>query len=190
MLKTHQPKGLEISFNFTFKKSLLIGIYSLLSTIIWAQVPPCLSGWKYRTPVLVDNRTNPQALSAYQIEVIFNTQVLIANSKTRLDGADIRFVTKSGAVLPYCIENNTFNTSATKFWVKVPSLQASQLDSIYVFYGQPTASSIANPDTTFEFYDDFLGASVNERNWSICPSSDITITNGTATFNTKTKNTV
>jgi len=175
---------------FTFKKSMLIGIFTLISTLTWAQVPPCLSGWKYRTPVLIDNTNNPKSLSAFQVEVVFNTQDLIANNKTRLDGADIRFVTKSGAVLPYCVENNTFNTSTTKFWVKIPSLQASQLDSIYVFYGQPTASSIANPDTTFEFFDDFLGASVNEKNWSVCPSSDITITNGTATFNTKTHNTV
>jgi len=150
--------------------------------MLLAQDPPCLSGWNYRTPIIINNSSSTETLTDYQVSLEVNTSELIANGKARIDGGDMRFLDKDGEVLSFWIENNTYNTSETQFWVNVPELLASQSDTIYFFYGQPTAASIADGEATFELFDDFLGGTIDGSKWNICNANQINVAGGSATF--------
>ena len=72
------------------------------------------------------------------------------------DFDDFRFTDNDGTtLLSYWIENYTAAGSAI-VWVKVPSISASAEKTIYMYYGNPSATSAEDGDATFEFFDDFL----------------------------------
>jgi hypothetical protein len=50
--------------------------------------------------------------------------------------------------LNYWIESG-INTTTTKIWVKVPSIPASSSKTIYVYYGNPSATSLSSVANTF-----------------------------------------
>ncbi|RLF66849.1 MAG: hypothetical protein DRN30_01385 [Thermoplasmata archaeon] len=72
----------------------------------------------------------------------------------------------SEAKLPYWIENwDSANQQAT-IWVKVPSIPASGTATIYMYYGNPDATSESNGDEVFDFFDDFDGTELDTSKWS------------------------
>ena len=100
-----------------------------------------LQGWRYRRAILIDNTKNANALSDYQVPVTVNTAALIAEGKMMSDCRDIRFTDSDGQTpLPYWIESGV-NTASTLVWVKVPSIPASSTKTIYMYYGNPLATS-------------------------------------------------
>jgi hypothetical protein len=69
---------------------------------------------------------------------------------------DIRFADADGStLLSHWRESYTASTSAI-FWVKVPSVP-SGAKTIYMYYGNPSATSASNGTATFDFFDDFSG---------------------------------
>jgi hypothetical protein len=118
-----------------------------------------LSGWTYRRPITINNSSNSNALTDYQVLITLDTQSLISAGKMRSDGGDIRFTDSDGStLLNYWIETG-INTTSTKIWVKVPSIPASSTKTIYVYYGNPSATSQSNGSNTFIFFND--GSSLN-----------------------------
>jgi hypothetical protein len=98
-----------------------------------------LVGWSYRRPITISNSGG--ALTDYQVLVTLDTQSLISAGKMRSDCGDIRFTDSNGStLLNYWIESGC-NTASTKIWVKVPSIPASSSKTIYVYYGNPSATS-------------------------------------------------
>jgi hypothetical protein len=49
----------------------------------------------------------------------------------------------------------------SKFWVKVPSVPSGS-KTIYMYYGNPTATSASNGTNTFDFFDDFESGNLNK----------------------------
>jgi hypothetical protein len=137
----------------------------------------------YRKPITINNTQNSNTLTNYQVLVTIDTASLISVGKMRSDCGDIRFTDSDGAtVLNYWVESGC-NTASTKIWVKVPSITASSTKTIYLYYGNPSASSTSNGDAVFDFFDDFLGTSLNTTKWGATGaysigSSQITITTG------------
>jgi len=118
--------------------------------------PDWLSGWTYRKPITItDNSGND--LTDYQIQLTIDTASLISSNKLQSECQDIRFTKDDGTTkIPYWIESGC-NTSETKIWVKVPSIPANSDVTIYMYYGNPNASSESNGDNVFEFFDDATG---------------------------------
>jgi len=115
-------------------------------------------GWSYKRLITLDPAT-PEA--DYQVKVELNTSNF-DYSKAKADGGDLRFYQVDGTELNYWIEE--WNTSATStIWVKVV---ANNTDTIYMYYGNPSASSASDGDVTFEFFDDFEGTSLDTSKWS------------------------
>jgi len=101
------------------------------------------SVWGYRKPITISN--SGSALTDYQVLVILDTQSLISAGKMRSDCGDIRFTDSDGVTnLNYWLESGC-NTTSTKIWVKVPSIPASSTKTIYVYYGNPSATRADNP---------------------------------------------
>jgi hypothetical protein len=120
-----------------------------------------LGSWQYRRAINITSSLST-ALTDYQVLITLNTQTLISQGKMRDDCGDIRFALANGSLISYWIESGC-NTTSTRIWVKVPSIPANSNTTIYVYYGNPSATSLSNPDSTMELFDDFIVA--NTTKW-------------------------
>jgi hypothetical protein len=140
-----------------------------------------LTGWQYRRPITINNSSNSNSLTDYQISVTLNTQSLISAGKMRSDGGDIRFIDSNGTtLLNYWVESG-INTSSTYIWVKVPSIPANSTKTIYVYYGNSSATSQSNGDNTFVFFDDFDTDTIGTK-WNYTGSGSYSIANSIITL--------
>ena len=131
-----------------------------------APTPPDYSAWKYRARIRI---TNPTATAGYQHKL-----TLTWKPGMRSDFRDIRFAQQNGTNCPYWIESKTDRSTAT-VWIKVPS--ASQ-GLMFLYFGNGMAASASSGDTTFDFFDDFPGSSLDAAKWSII-TGDVGVTGGT-----------
>ncbi|MEM4773003.1 MAG: DUF2341 domain-containing protein [Nanoarchaeales archaeon] len=105
--------------------------------------------FKYRIPITIKENSGNN-LTDYQILVTLDTASLISQGKMRSDCGDIRFTDSDGiTLLNYWIEPNTCNTENTRIWVKVPYIPASSTKTIYLYYGNPEATSLSNVKDVF-----------------------------------------
>ena len=103
-----------------------------------------LVGWKYSKEIIIDNTGND---TSYENNLICIN--LTPNNfnfdKARFDGSDIRFTDSDGTtLLDYWIERYDIDNQIAIIYVKIPLLPANQTKSIYMWYGNPNATSIAD----------------------------------------------
>ena len=116
---------------------------------------PGAGGTTYRRSIVIDNTTSASTLTNYQLAVSLDTASLISAGTMRSDCGDIRVDDSDGsAINNYWVEN--CNSAATKLWVKVPSIPAASLKTIYLRYGSSSLTSLSS--TTNTFIDDISGA--------------------------------
>ncbi|MFH0888246.1 MAG: DUF2341 domain-containing protein [Planctomycetota bacterium] len=160
--------------------------------VIVRYLTPTPGVWQFSRPISVTNST-ASILTDYQISVTLTTAILgnpYSNIKT--DGSDIRFTGSDGVTeLSYWIEtwNNTGNSTV---WVKIPSVPTGT-STIYMYYGNTSATSSSNGTNTFVFFDDFSLTNIDTNKWTVNAVNTITsaisngklrITNGTASVET------
>jgi len=109
----------------------------------------------YETPVTISGTGSN--LTDYQVLInITNSAIL---SHMRSDGADLRFFSSATSTpysqpgLPYWLES--INSSQAKVWVKANVSAGGS--TVYLYYGNISASSQGNGSLVFEFFDDFSG---------------------------------
>jgi hypothetical protein len=106
--------------------------------------------WTRRRPITIGNGFNPSVLVDYQVKINIDY-----DSDMKTDFSDLRFTSSDGVTLvPYWIENYGASVSAV-VWVKVPIIPSSGQTTIFMYYGNPNASSSSNGSATFSFFDDF-----------------------------------
>jgi hypothetical protein len=111
-------------------------------------------GWSRRAPVTINNPGS--SLTDYQVRVDVTYD---ADMQSNFD--DIRFREPDGSTeLSHWRESYIASTSAI-FWVKVPSIPSGSR-TIYMYYGNSTASSASDGDATFEFFDDFEDGDISD----------------------------
>ncbi|MCX6354555.1 MAG: DUF2341 domain-containing protein, partial [Candidatus Aureabacteria bacterium] len=104
------------------------------------------------------------SVANYQVKVtlISGTNFDYTKLSFPATGADLRFAGSDGSTLQdYWIESWNNGGSST-LWVKVA---ASGTSTIYMYYGNPSASSTSSGTNTFEFFDDFNDASLDTNKW-------------------------
>lgn len=102
------------------------------------------------------------------------------SSHCQTDFDDIRFTDNDGStLLDYWLESKTDSDNAV-FWVEVQDSLSSSA-TIYIYYGNPTASSLSNIDNTFVFGDEFSGSSLDTVKWPTY-SGSISVSGGTVTL--------
>jgi uncharacterized repeat protein (TIGR02543 family) len=108
------------------------------------------SSWNYRAEI--DIAGTGTALSNYQISL-----AVPYNSNMAANFADVRFVAADNAtVLNYWLQGISSGSPETAtFWVEIPSIAASGITEIYMYYGDSSALTTSNIHTTFIFGDDF-----------------------------------
>ena len=122
------------------------------------------SSWQYRSAVTVAN-AGGTALTGYQLNVVLGSGFDF--TKTQSNGGDIRFTASDGVtLLPYWIESWNAGSSSASLWVKVPSIPAAGA-TVYLYYGNSSATSAANGFNTFDFFDDFSSGSIDITKWTV-----------------------
>ncbi len=119
--------------------------------------------WKYQRDISIKENSGT-ALTDYQ--VLVELKGADFPNEAQSSGADIRFTDSSGNELNYWIEGWDYAGKNAKIWLKVPSISPGAITIIRMYYGNPSASSASNGDKTFEFFDDFMGTSLDTNKWT------------------------
>jgi len=133
--------------------------------------PSSFTAWNYRKKVDIGNASG-SALTGYQMMLnIYRSSGTSAGTSVYVGTnclstfADLRFTDAYGNACPYWIESITSTTSAV-VWVKVPYIPTTGT-FVYLYYGQPGATNNSDGNATFDFFDDFLGSSLDTNKWSV-----------------------
>lgn len=98
----------------------------------------------------VDNTGNASALTDHQVSI-----AVTYDADMQADFDDLRFTSSDGTtLLSHWLETKTDSTSAV-VWVKVPSVGGSSTATVYMYYGNASASSASNGSSTFLAFGDF-----------------------------------
>ena len=115
--------------------------------------------WKYRRPITLNPAT---PAPNYQVKIVL-TPDNFNYSKANPDGSDIRFCQADRTKLSYWIEEWNPSGNST-IWVNVTQ---NRTDTIYIYYGNPSAESESNGTSTFVFFDDFEGSALDTAKWVV-----------------------
>ena len=108
-----------------------------------------LSGWSARKEIAVP------AVSSEQTDI--NVEVTITyDSAMKSDFADIRFTDSDGGTELYHFRDKYRASTSALFVVKIPVIPVAG-KTIYLYFGNASASSASDGANTFPFFDDFSG---------------------------------
>lgn len=141
------------------------GLASLKATSNWYN-----SSWTRRKSISIDNTGNSSAITNYQIQL-----TVAYDADMQADFDDIRFTDSNGTTLiDHWLESKTDSLTAT-YWVEVPSISALSSKTIYVYYGNSSATSTSDSAATFIDFDDFNRVNLsNTVTWSKSASNPLT----------------
>jgi len=130
-----------------------------------------LSGWNYRKSHVIQNASG--AGTNYQIRITVHYgagtdggEHVYLNGRCRTDFGDVRFTDDDGiTLLNYWMQEYTSGDRAI-FWVKIADNLDYSSATIYVYYGNPSATSTSNGTSTFEFFDDFDDGVIDLNKWT------------------------
>ena len=133
--------------------AIIIALVVLLPLTSHAQATLWLSpNWQYRNPITITN-TSGSALTNFQVDVTLGSSFAFANAIA--NGSDVRMTASDGVTqLPFWIESWNPSGQTASIWVQVPSVPTSGA-TVYLYYGNPAATSASNGNATFMFFDDF-----------------------------------
>jgi hypothetical protein len=120
-----------------------------------------LTGWRWRKSHVINGST-AGSVTDYQIRIVVkygsgtdSGDTVYLNGRCKTDFSDIRFTDSDGTtLLSYWRESYTASDTAI-FWVKVPSIPQNGTATIYIYYGNPSATYTGSGSDTFIFFDDF-----------------------------------
>lgn len=122
--------------------------------------------WDYRKEILISN--GGQELTDDQVSILLNASNFNF-SHAAPGGADLRFTYYNSSTgleqtIPFWIES--WNASGdSMIWIKVPYIQNNGAARVYVYFGNAGASSASDGNSTFIFFDDFEGITLDINKW-------------------------
>lgn len=171
--------------SLSYKTLLIIFFFSIAGIIFFLKIGGKTTkvsaawwneSWNYRRSILISNPSNTN-LSDFQVSVSIGTSAIIAQGRMKSDCSDIRITDASGNLLPHWIEENNPGCNSasgnTKIWVKANTISASG-STIYVYYGNASATSVENGNNVFDFFDDFSNGSIDTSKWNTTAVNTIT----------------
>jgi len=137
------------------------------------------SNWQYRKKLTISNAVNEyqMKIKVYKDDGHDNpvSGEIDTEGHCKDDFGDIRFANETSE-LPYWIEEKVDGNYAI-IWVKLPSDIESQSEKhIYMYYGNPSATTTSDGDDTFLFFDDFEGTNLDANKWD-WDWADVTVSN-------------
>ena len=102
--------------------------------------------WSYRQPINISNTAGD--LTNYQVKIELNSSNVGANFDWS-DNSSIRFTNSTDDLLNFWIESWNSTADTSTIWVNVTSLLNNTNTTIYMYYGNPSASSESSSSDTF-----------------------------------------
>lgn len=163
------------------KRYLLLAPFIALTISSFAQ----MSGWSHTQPLTLTEHSGATIYN-YQLRVTLDTQTPVTAGEMLAGGNDIRFSNSctGGTVFPYWIESG-MNTASTVIWVKIDSLQANSVRTIYLHYGNPAAPAVSSipgvfigphSSTDSLSYTNAGGVTNSQRGFRFSPNEDLLVT--------------
>ena len=147
------------------------GTTNLTVTTVLAQ------GFAYRRAVTLTN--SGSTLTNYQVKIAL-TSSNMNFSHAKSDGSDVRVRASDGVTnLSYWIENWNSSSQVATVWANVPSIPNGS-STIYLVYGEASATTTASGTNTFLFFDDFSSADPSTLNGYYQESTLSTVNLGAA----------
>ncbi|RMG58907.1 MAG: DUF2341 domain-containing protein [Bacteroidetes bacterium] len=141
-----------------------ISVFSLLIFFaLGLMAQDCLTGPGFFRLVTIDNSAGP-ALSDVQVPVSFQTDTLVSAGKLQPDASDLWVVNADCEPLPFFLDSLT-SASSNTLWVRLPAVPAGGTVSFELYYGGSASPHGPDGDSTFLFFDDFSGDSVDLDKW-------------------------
>lgn len=140
-------------------------IFSLLACLAnqFVLAQDCLTEWGYYRSLNIEN-TSADLLTDIQARVDLDVGALIAAGKLNPDLSDLRILDTACNPVYFYIDS-ALTDSIRPVWIKVPQLAANTTWPLELYYGNATAPSVINGDSTFLFFDDFEASEVNLNKW-------------------------
>jgi len=132
-----------------------------------AEAAGWLSPWLYKNPIDLAPAT---PMADYQVQVqLTSSNFDYSKLSFPATGDDLRFTGPDGTSLLYYWIGSWNNGGTSIIWVRVPAAGTSR---IYLYYGNSGATPMSSGGNTFDFFDDFSGATLNPAKWTThCPSA-------------------
>jgi hypothetical protein len=119
--------------------------------------------WPCRRTLEIDNTEGASTLEGFQVRVDVEREGAMNG-----DFSDIRFGSDGlGDRYAYWIEEIAGDGSQARVWVRVPSIAASAVTTLFMYYGNAGASDEGDPEAVFELYDDFESGTLEK--WTGLP---------------------
>jgi hypothetical protein len=155
-------------------------MFIFLTTDILSQ----MSGFRGEMNIRVKNISGT-AVNNTQVALRVNTAQLVTLGLMQSNGNDIRFASDcAGQIqLSFWVEGY-LNTDSTKIWVKIPSIPANDSTILYMFFGNPAASSQSslstfngpNSSTDSVASGGAGGVGLSQRGFRFTPTSSLLVT--------------
>jgi len=93
----------------------------------------------------------------------------VAFEKLRADKQDLLFITQDGEAIPYWIEKAS--SAEIKVWLKFSEIIPGK-EIFWLYYANGNFSGSCDGDSTFEFFDDFDGTSLDTNKWNLVKGTE------------------
>jgi len=156
---------------FIFILIMIFSELAILEFIPSANAQGSLTGWNYRKSHVINSATGAGTNYQVQITCYYGSGTdsggsVYLNSHSRTDFGDVRFTKSDGTtLLDYWMMSYTASNNAI-FWVKIADDLSSANVTIYIYYGNSTATTTSNFDNTFIFGDPFDNTTLNTARWT------------------------
>ena len=121
-----------------------------------------LPGWKHNGTLML--LTTPEGANLPAGAVVEEFPVLVRLDRdwfdftqARADGADVRFNTADGKLLPHQIEQWDASSGTASIWVRVPRIEGNERLPLHMHWGKSDAASISDGKAVFNESNGYLG---------------------------------
>jgi hypothetical protein len=182
MMRIISKNSSNYSVAFLLMFIVALGFLSSFSYIHSAMAAPgWLAGWEFRKSHVITSAVG--AGTGYQVKMTVyygsgsdSGQIVYCDGKCKADFGDLRFTGSDGVtLLDYWIEEQVDSDHAT-LWVEVAEDLSSDV-TIYMYYGNVSATTMSNGDNTFIFFDNFVGDSLDLSKW-VVRQGDVSVASG------------
>ncbi len=144
----------------------------IIFLVILASFLFCSRAGAYYKQVFTVTNNSGYPLSQYQTAVTITPSLTSFWANVSSDGSDIRFRDQNANDLPCYIDAWNYAGQLAVIYVKLISLGGGASAELDMFYGSSGYPNLLGGSRTFDFYDDFSSATLNNNLWSAAAPSN------------------
>jgi len=149
--QTIPVSGLHYGTSYTWKVNATDGLHSTIKTFTFTTEPPppwWSPEWQYRRKITIDH--TKVTADQTNFPMLVDITDIGFSTKAQTDGDDFVFTNSAQSKLDHQIENYDSASGRLIAWVRIPLLSVTTDTVLYLYYGNPSATSQQNPTTVWD----------------------------------------